>query len=350
VLTLYRRHSLDCGRKDRYWRRCQCAMWVEGTLDREYMRKSLHTQSWERAQTIIGEWERAGKNITKAVIPTIGDAADKYIADCIDRNFSQLTVKQHTQFLARFGAWCQANNYQTIGEIDTEAIRDWFAAHPKHQASTRFTGRMKLSAFFNFCKRQKWIKEDPVKGLGKLIVRANQTDYLEPDELQQLLAHIEETDTYALVLLMRWSGLRITDALSLERRRIDKDGMLFLYQSKTGTPVQVPLPKIVTDALTNLKVVGKHYLIYDGQDPYNMGVKHRNRITKAAGLAKLTKRVHPHMLRDTFAIELLLKGVPLDQVSILLGHKSIKTTEKHYAPFVKARQEQLNQSVRLAWG
>ncbi len=47
------------------------------------------------------------------------------------------------------------------------------------------------------------------------------------------------------------------------------------------------------------------------------------------------------MLRDTFAVELLLAGVPIDQVSILLGHASVKTTERHYAPFVKARQEQL---------
>ena len=43
------------------------------------------------------------------------------------------------------------------------------------------------------------------------------------------------------------------------------------------------------------------------------------------------KRCHSHMLRDTFAIENLLAGVPLDQVSILLGHASIKTTERHYA-------------------
>jgi len=39
------------------------------------------------------------------------------------------------------------------------------------------------------------------------------------------------------------------------------------------------------------------------------------------------------MLRDTFAVELLLAGVPIDQVSILLGHASVKTTERHYAPF-----------------
>jgi hypothetical protein len=55
------------------------------------------------------------------------------------------------------------------------------------------------------------------------------------------------------------------------------------------------------------------------------------------------------MFRDTFAVELLLAGVPLDQVSLLLGHSSVKITERHYAPFCKARQEQLATSVKLAW-
>jgi len=41
---------------------------------------------------------------------------------------------------------------------------------------------------------------------------------------------------------------------------------------------------------------------------------------------------HPHRFRDTFAVELLLSGVPLDRVSVLLGHGSIKITEKHYTP------------------
>jgi len=41
--------------------------------------------------------------------------------------------------------------------------------------------------------------------------------------------------------------------------------------------------------------------------------------------------------------------VPIEQVSVLVGHSSLRVTEKHYAPWVKARQEQLEKSVRLAW-
>ena len=58
---------------------------------------------------------------------------------------------------------------------------------------------------------------------------------------------------------------------------------------------------------------------------------------------------HAHRFRDTFAVELLLAGVPLERVSILLGHTSVKITEKHYAPWVKARQEKLEEAVRDAW-
>src|SRR5262249_26210999 len=53
--------------------------------------------------------------------------------------------------------------------------------------------------------------------------------------------------------------------------------------------------------------------------------------------------------RFTFAVELLLADVPLDQVSILLGYSSIKATERHYAPWVKSRQDGLERLVRGAW-
>jgi integrase len=60
-------------------------------------------------------------------------------------------------------------------------------------------------------------------------------------------------------------------------------------------------------------------------------------------------KAHPHMFRDTFAVELLLAGVPMEDVQILLGHTSIRTTERNYAPWVKARQERLEKRVANAW-
>ena len=59
---------------------------------------------------------------------------------------------------------------------------------------------------------------------------------------------------------------------------------------------------------------------------------------------------HAHRCRDTFAVELLLKGVPIERVSVLLGHSSVKITERHYSPWVRARQEQLEADVKRTWG
>jgi integrase len=55
------------------------------------------------------------------------------------------------------------------------------------------------------------------------------------------------------------------------------------------------------------------------------------------------------MFHDTFAVEMLLVGVPIDPVSILLGHSSVRITEKHYSPWVRARQDQLEKGVQSAW-
>lgn len=58
---------------------------------------------------------------------------------------------------------------------------------------------------------------------------------------------------------------------------------------------------------------------------------------------------HPHRFCDTFAVELLLAGVPIERVSILLGHQSVRITEKHYAPWARSRQEQLEADLANAW-
>jgi integrase/recombinase XerD len=160
-----------------------------------------------------------------------------------------------------------------------------------------------------------------------------------------------------LLLLMRWSGLRIGDAATLERSRLSGNTIL-LYQAKTGTSVYVPIPASVAKLLRNIPPGVKPnpgFFFWSGNSRKTSVVSTWDRafrtLFRIANIRKQDgslKRCHPHMLRDTFAIEHLLAGVPIDQVSMLLGHRSIKTTEKHYAPWVKARQEQLEKSVKMS--
>ncbi len=58
---------------------------------------------------------------------------------------------------------------------------------------------------------------------------------------------------------------------------------------------------------------------------------------------------HAHRFRDTFAVELLLKGTPMENVSVLLSHRSVRMTERYYAPWVRARQEQLEEELARTW-
>ena len=56
----------------------------------------------------------------------------------------------------------------------------------------------------------------------------------------------------------------------------------------------------------------------------------------------------PHRLRDTFAVSLLAAGVLMQYVSQLLGHSSLRTTERYYAPWDRSRRDRLLQVVRMA--
>lgn len=172
------------------------------------------------------------------------------------------------------------------------------------------------------------------------------------------IGNTNSTRLRIMTLLMRWSGLRIRDVVTLEKTRLHGDSLL-LYQAKTGTPVYVPLPSFLVESLRALPPGPKpnpRYFFWSGNGLAKSAVANWQRsFRRLFTLADIRrpdgspKRCHPHMFRDTFAVEMLLAGVPIDQVSILLGHASVKITEKHYSPWVKARQIQLQQSVRNAW-
>jgi integrase len=75
----------------------------------------------------------------------------------------------------------------------------------------------------------------------------------------------------------------------------------------------------------------------------------RKRISDVFTDAKIVNG-HTHRFRDTFAVALLENGNSIETVSRLLGHTSIKITERHYNPWVKSRQVALDAAVQGANG
>jgi integrase len=356
---------------------------VNGVLgsDGPFIRQSARTRSWEKAEEfkrrLEAEYEakQNGDNKLMAAEPekvTVKDAVARFLNSKRNENLAESTIdKLETIFEKQFLSWATEARFKYIAEItaaDLEAFRDTWEDGPlaKKKKQERLIG------FFYYCVRLGWIKSNPAVLLGRIRADGPPTDYFPKHEFDQIIdatyiyqpkgwveCRNQATRLRILTLLMRWSGLAIRDAVTLERHRLSDNGELFLYRAKTGNPVYVPLPPDVAEPLRTIPPgpsPNPRYFFWSGNGSPKSVVgnwqRSFRRLFKIADLRRddgSPKRCHPHMFRDTFAVEMLLAGVPLEQVSILLGHKSVKITEKHYAPWVKARQELLAANVRKSW-
>lgn len=102
--------------------------------------------------------------------------------------------------------------------------------------------------------------------------------------------------------------------------------------------MSVPIPAQASDDRRAVPNENARYIFWDGaSDIVKSWTKYF--VAPAFEAARIQKggNMMSHRLRETFAVDLLEKGVPLEEVSKALGHDSIKTTERHYAKWVKGR-------------
>lgn len=181
------------------------------------------------------------------------------------------------------------------------------------------------------------------------------------DEMVRILAAIEqykqqvptsERDNAgrlrALVLLLRYMGLRISDVVNLCTDSVNGNRLL-LYTAKTGTPVNIILPDFVIECVETTPRVNGVRMFWSGEGKLDSAVRSwQTRLRRLFAIAQVPDG-HAHRFRDTFAVELLLSGVPIECLSVLLGHQSVRIAERHYGPWVRARQEQLEADLERAW-
>jgi len=268
MITIYRRHRRGCkhrlqGRKHRH---CQCPIWVDGTLAGVEIRESLKLRDWQRAQEIIRGWEANGQRIARqeAEPMSVKEACNKFLADAEARGLRPSTLYKYRLLFRQLQDFAKSNGRRFLCECDLDFLRRFRGSWPNRNMAA---GKklQALRAFCRFVHDSGWVATNPAIKLKPPKITDRPTMPFTRDEFTRILAACDKypdklnaVRLRALVLLLRYSGLRITDAVTVRRDRIT-DGKLFLYTAKTGTAVYCPLPPFLLTALEVVPTVNEHF-------------------------------------------------------------------------------------------
>jgi site-specific recombinase XerD len=368
TITIFVRHAEGCKQTREDFKQCNCKKHLRWSHNGKQFRKAAGTRSWAEAVQRGREIEDqlSGRPVEgKTETPkSVDEAARLFIQDKAVQGVGAHLITTYKRELGRLRAYCESQGIYTVQGISRELLTGycgtWLTVYPS--SYTRLRVKERLSGFLTYCFEAQWLQRKPP--LPRINVDSAPTMPLTADEYARLLAAVpvaikdpvEATRARALIQLMRWSGLAIRDAVTLERAEIlQANGLhrVVTARQKTGTHVSVPLPPAVALELLAVPNDNARYIFWSGAGSEESfagtwGTRLVAPVFEAAAIPDVC-HMKSHRLRDTFAVDLLQKGIPMEEVSKLLGHESIRTTEKHYAKWVKGRQDRLDALVTGAW-
>jgi integrase len=312
------------------------------------VRKSLETVNWEAAGRIIREWEERG---IERGATSVKDACDRFIAYAEASYFKPATIGKYKLLFEEL-----KTEFKKLDEMTTASLSEYREGWECGQVTAR--GKIgRLRAFFNFCAERGWVRKNPAAGMKLPKEKFRPKIPYSKAELEKVEWGIDmypkqgrygdgqKDRLRAFLLVLKYTGLRVKDVCLLRPSHIE-NGKIMLYQSKTGLPVWIPVPKVVNEAVGKMGETGE-YLFWSGEGNIRSCIGDWQRSLKI--LSRISGvHIFCHRYRTNLAIELLSNGVSLDKVAMILGN-SVKIVEKHYAPFTKLRQEELSAAVQRVW-
>ncbi len=265
---------------------------------------------------------------------------DRYLLLLAARR-SPRTVDAYRRDLASLAA-SRAGN---VGDASIEDLESWLAAMRADGLSPSTLAR-RVSAVRTYFKHLVLIgakTENPAAAI-RLPRRAQRLPRaLSPHETERLIdAATGSTPRTlrdrALVELLYGAGLRVSEAVGLEKSGVDLDERIVRVVGKGGKERLVPLGRPAAEAARRYLALGRPHLDRRYRPELFLNAR-GGALTRAgaffilrrlAGKAGLEpERVHPHLLRHSFATHLLEGGADLRSVQEMLGHADLATTERY---------------------
>jgi integrase/recombinase XerD len=373
LIHIYTRHGKDCPYNgDEGWKRCTCLKWVRWRENGELRREPTKTRTWAGAETykkkIEAAFDAAQHGQSAPDVPiTVEQAITMFMAKKASKAGGTLT--KYRQTLGRLRDFCnQESRYYitAVTESDMQKLKASFIGTP----FTRRNHQQRLHGFFRFCCSSNEIRlpYDPTAQLESVDLSDEEPGApFTPKEYATILATITKPEVglterqqvriHAMIVAMREVGFAIQDAAILERHDIHKGKVkgkacyrVITKRSKTSTPINNVIPKWAGDELLQIPNENKHYVFWSGNGQPKSAVTYWHKLFKQLFDATGIPDAIPHRFRDTFAVTLLERGVPLRAVSRALGHKSEAVTQRHYAKWTGKQQEQMDDYIAAGWG
>jgi len=378
TISVFARHTQECPKHDDpTWRRCRCRKSLYIYADGKVTYRSARTRSWEQAER-LAQAERDKRDPVKLELGRLEAkraAQDCALADALDqwvagRKAGGPTRESYLTFQRTVLRWAASQGVVSLSGITADALDRWVASWTDAPNTQGFR-LSRLRAFCRWAVGLRKLDNDPTLMLRSIKrEQVEETQPLTTSQFEELIAATYKydddrrvdkdrfgADLRAIFLVQRWTGLRIVDVLMLPRSGV-RGNRIVTKMQKTAESFDQVVPVAVIEALNAVPV---RQTMHPDQFFWSRKCDHRvlagmwtpriRRINKYISFTDDTgapMQFRSHMLRDTFAVELLLAGMALDKVSKLLGHKSTRVTEKHYAPWVRARRVQLEDEMKAA--
>ena len=274
-VEVYVRHSNNCPQKaNRYYKKCRCRKWL--AIAGQDKRLSAETRSWESAERKAREMSLSGDTGERPTDEqTVKRATQAFIEDKAQQALSKNWQRKLTRELDHFANWCDSHVALRLSDITLHRLEEyrktWMGS-----PITRRKRQERLRSFFLYCLRHKWVTENPAVHLSTIKISQPPTLPLTREQFEAVTKAAHKYNpkaadkdwrrqrALAMLLLLRWSGLRIGDAARLERVALGDRGTLRLYTQKTGEGVYVPLPPSVVNSLREVPNCNPRYFFWNG--------------------------------------------------------------------------------------